>query len=93
MLLEVLMQYSCINSHKLSSLERRFRDIQIVIITNFVVVSSVGIKRVDCFHVLPSKDDLSCRPYNVGAATSKNIHSDMCTKPRFRSNLHWAHFG
>ena len=25
-----------------------FRDIQIVIITNFVVVSSVGIKRVDC---------------------------------------------
>ena len=27
---------------------RRFRDIQIVIITNFVVVSSVGIKRADC---------------------------------------------
>ena len=25
-----------------------FRDIQIVIITNFVVVSSVGIKRADC---------------------------------------------
>ena len=27
-----------------------FRDIQIVIITNFVVVSSVGIKRIDCTH-------------------------------------------
>ena len=31
----------------MSPLDRRFRDIQIVIITNFVVVSSVGIKRVD----------------------------------------------
>ena len=28
-----------------------FRDIQIVIITNFVVVSCVGIKRVDCTEV------------------------------------------
>ena len=44
MLLEILMQCS----HKVPPLERRFRDIQIVIITNFVVVSSVGIKRVDC---------------------------------------------
>ena len=50
MLLEVLMKYSCIISHLLSSLERRFRDILIVIITNFVVVSSVGIKRVDCIY-------------------------------------------
>ena len=50
MLHEGLMQYSCIISHKLSPLERRFRDIQIVIITNFVVVSSVGIKRVDCIN-------------------------------------------
>ena len=49
MMLEVLMRYSCIISHKLSSpLERRFGDIQIVIITNFVVVSSDGIKRVEC---------------------------------------------
>ena len=31
------------NFLKLSPLERRFRDIQIVIITIFVVVSSVGI--------------------------------------------------
>ena len=31
-----------------AKIERRFRDIQIVIITNFVVVSSVGIKRVIC---------------------------------------------
>ena len=31
--------------------ERRFRDIQLVIITNFVVVSSVGIKRVDCKNI------------------------------------------
>ena len=29
-------------------LERRFPYIQTAIITNFVVVSSVGIKRVDC---------------------------------------------
>ena len=47
MLLEILMQYSCIISHLLSPLERRFRDFQIVIITNFIVVSSLGIKRVD----------------------------------------------
>ena len=47
MLLEVLMQYSCIVFHYLSSLEQRFRDIQIVIITNFVVVSNVAIKRAD----------------------------------------------
>ena len=31
-----------------------FRDIQIVIITNCVVVSSVGIKRVDCANILCS---------------------------------------
>ena len=29
-------------------LKRRFRDSQIIIITNFVVLSSVGIKRVVC---------------------------------------------
>ena len=29
-----------------------FCDIQIVIVTNFVVVSSVGIKRVDCISIL-----------------------------------------
>ena len=34
-------------------LKRMFRDSQIVIITNFVVVSSVGIKRVDCTYILP----------------------------------------
>ena len=44
---EDFMQCFCIISHYPSPLERRFRDIQIVI-TNFVVVSSVGIKRVDC---------------------------------------------
>ena len=48
MFLEVLMQYSCLISHLLSPLERRFHDIIIVIITNVVVVSSVGIKSVDC---------------------------------------------
>ena len=26
----------------------KFRDIQIVIVANFVVVSSIGIKRIDC---------------------------------------------
>ena len=33
---------------QLLSLKRRFRDSQIVIITNFVIVSSVDIKRVVC---------------------------------------------
>ena len=40
------IQYSCIICDKFLSLKQRFRDSQIVIITNFVVVSSVGIKRV-----------------------------------------------
>ena len=31
--------------------KRRFRDSQIVIITNFVVVSSVGVKRVVCINL------------------------------------------
>ena len=30
----------------------RFCDIQIVIITNFIVVASVGIKRTDCTKLL-----------------------------------------
>ena len=30
------------------TLKQKFRDSQIVIITNFVVVSNVGLKRVDC---------------------------------------------
>ena len=47
MLLEVLMKYSCIISHLLSRLERRFHDIQFVIITIFVVLSSVGVTRVN----------------------------------------------
>ena len=34
---------------------RRVRDIQIVIVTNFVVVSSVGIKRVDCIILMRFK--------------------------------------
>ena len=46
MLLKVLMQYSGIISQKLSPLARRFHDIQIAILTNFVVVSNVGIKRL-----------------------------------------------
>ena len=65
MLLEVLMQYSCIISHLLSPTERRFRDIQIVVITNFIVVSSVDIKRVDCILIflnLPYSDSLT--PYH-----------------------------
>ena len=37
---------------KLLPLKRRFHDSQVVIITNFVVVSSVGIKRVVCKTVL-----------------------------------------
>ena len=46
-----LMVYSCIISHQLSPLERRVHDIQIVIVMNFLVVSSVGIRRVDCIVV------------------------------------------
>ena len=46
MLLEVLMQYSCI-SHQLSTLKGRCHDIQIIIIANFVIVSNGGIKGVE----------------------------------------------
>ena len=42
------MQYSSIISHQLSPFEQKFDDIQIVIIRNFIVVASVGIKRLDC---------------------------------------------
>ena len=42
------IEYSCIICDYLLPLERRFRDSQIVIITNFVLVSSVGINRVVC---------------------------------------------
>ena len=52
MLIEVLMQYSCTISHKLSPLKQRFHDSQIVIIMNVVLVSSVGLKRVDCIILL-----------------------------------------
>ena len=38
-------------SHQLSPFGRRFHDIQIVIITNFAVASSVGIKRINCIHI------------------------------------------
>ena len=48
MLLENLIQYSCIISHYLSPLKRRFRDIQFVIVTNFGVELSVDIKQADC---------------------------------------------
>ena len=51
MFLEDFMQCFCIISHQSSSLERMFRDIQIVIITKFVVVSSVDIKRIDCISI------------------------------------------
>ena len=47
MLLEVSMQIF----HELSPLKRRFRDIQIVIIANFVVLTSVGVMRIDCILV------------------------------------------
>ena len=55
------MQYSCIISHQSSPLERRVRDILIVIVMNFVVVSSVGIKRVDCINLFwnPCKENSS----------------------------------
>ena len=51
-----------------------FRDIQIVIITNFVIVLSVGIKRVDCStHVRKSKvrptRESNAKPPNQKAET------------------------
>ena len=55
-------------------LKRRFRDSQIAIITNFVVVSSVGIKRVDC-----SIEDILEEPQ------SQNINRLPMT-PRRRAN-------
>ena len=51
MLLEVLMNIPAYIFIKQSPLEQKFRAIQIVIITNFVVVASVGIKKVDCICV------------------------------------------
>ena len=42
------IQYSCIICDKLLPFKRRFRDSQIVIITKFVVVASVGIKMDAC---------------------------------------------
>ena len=48
MLLENIMQCFLHNFSLTVNLEQMFRDIQIVIITNFVVVSSVCIKRVNC---------------------------------------------
>ena len=61
MLLEVAMQNSCIISYKVPPLKRRLRDIQIVIIKIFFVVSSVGIKRVDynLEHVPPTKTQIN----------------------------------
>ena len=46
MLSEDLMLYSCTTSPQLSPPELKFCDIQIVII--IIVVSIVGLKRVDC---------------------------------------------
>ena len=43
--MEPLNTVFCIISDKSSSLERRFRDSQIVISTNFVVVSSVASRK------------------------------------------------
>ena len=60
LLLEVLMQYSCILSHELSPIERRFHDIRIVIIKKSVV-SHVGIKRVDCIVVVAVFSFVCCR--------------------------------
>ena len=54
------MQYSClifINCH----LKRRFRDIQIVIITIFVVLTSFGVTRVDGTLILDFEQIHCCR--------------------------------
>ena len=40
------LQYSCI-----ISLKRSFRAVQIIVILNFVVLSSAGVKMVDCKYI------------------------------------------
>ena len=52
MFLEVLNTVSNISNY-LSHLELRNRFIQIVVVTNFVVISNVSIKRFDCISYLP----------------------------------------
>ena len=49
------IKYSCIICDYLLPLKRRFRDSEIVIITNFVVVSSVRIKRVVCIFLVSAE--------------------------------------
>ena len=71
-LLEVLMQHSSIISHQLSPPERRFRDIQIIIITNFVLLSSVGIKRVSVSTIV-TKNFACGLQHNTHVATSHFI--------------------
>ena len=68
-----IMRYSCIISHLLSPPERSVRDIQIVIVTNFVVVSSVGIKTVDCTMV----------SLEEGSAGLQVCHSQVCVRPSY----------
>ena len=46
--LKFYKQCSCIICDYLLPLKQKFRDSQIVIITSYVVVSSIGIKRVVC---------------------------------------------
>ena len=54
--LKYLIHYSCIICDLLY-LKRKCRDSQIVIITNFVVVSSVCIKMVVCHFTVSMRDD------------------------------------
>ena len=77
MLLEILMKCSCIISHELPHPARRFRGIQIVIITNVVVVSSGGINWVDCMFLR--------LPFMVWPTGSRrNVLSDMCAQRRIK---------
>ena len=66
-----------------------FRDIQIVIVTNFVVVSSVDVKRVDCIIII-----IIIINYNktTSSTTPAGIHSTVgrtsdCTPRGHKSQL------
>ena len=89
------MQYSCIISHLLSSPERGFRDIQIVIIANFVVVSNVGIKEGRLYFAWMSQLNQQTFFYEP-RTTDQQVQSDnviYSIAGLFGISLEWIQFG
>ena len=78
------------------TLKRRFTDSQMVTITNFVVVSSVGIKRVVCTfgHVRPTKTKLRLRMHYTCANVFpdiKKVSISNCVSTQFDQGLRYPH--